>query len=182
MAHTTRATITITPTTKKIRSPRLSRPGCIALKPTSRSLGEPVDLAEPSLRQPRDVLADGGSERQGLGLVAAGPDRDLASLRVEDRHAPSLPLAHPSAHPLARPSARPSAVLAVADLDREAVPRLDFPRGHHDLNRLRADLRAARGAHGSPRAPTRCRARSRAPDRPASRARSRACCPRSRHR
>src|SRR4029450_4876503 len=112
MAHTTRATITTTPTTKKIRSPRLSRPGCIALKPTSR-LGEPVDLAEPGLRQPRDVLADGGGERPGLGLVSAGPQRDLASLRVEDRHAPTHPL-------------------AVADLDREAVPVVDLLRRRHD--------------------------------------------------
>src|SRR5512132_39410 len=123
MAHTTRATITATPTTKKIRSPRLSRPGCIALKPTSRALSEPVDLAESGLRQPPDVLADGGSERPGLGLVAAGPQRDLAVLRVEDRNAPS----HPSAHPL-----------AVADLDREAVPGLDLVCRHHDLTRLRA--------------------------------------------
>src|SRR4029450_10128949 len=101
MAHTTRATITTTPTTKKIISPRLSRPGCIALKPTSRPLGEPVNLAEPGLRQPRDVLADGGDERPGLGLVAAGPHRDLASLRVEDRRAPSDPLADPVGDPLA---------------------------------------------------------------------------------
>src|SRR4030095_3096446 len=113
MAHTTRATITTTPTTKKIRSPRLSRPGCIALKPTSSPLSETVDLAEPGLRQPRDVLADGVSERPGLGLVAADPQRDLASLRVEDRHAPTHPL-------------------AVADLDREAVPVVALLRRRHD--------------------------------------------------
>ncbi len=103
-AHTIRATITATPIAKKIRSPRLSLPGCIALNPTSRPLGEPVDLAEPRLRQPGDVLADGGRERPRLGLVATGPDRDLASLRIDDRDAPRpLPPRGPGPNTRSRP-------------------------------------------------------------------------------
>src|SRR2546423_8026670 len=86
------AAIRTTPPSRNTMSPRLVLPGCIALNPTSPSVGDrfcqAIVPAELLLRKPGDVLLHRGGEGPGLLLAAAGALEDGGSLRIDDRHRP----------------------------------------------------------------------------------------------